>query len=181
MTVKYPNKGLVIEKWNKVAVKNALDDTVQLLLSKTSGVERKYFLENFHFLLNSVAVLIAIISLGYSYFHSVMEFPRVMTACIIAYFALISIAQLFSWYVIQNKILIAAFRKDMFSVSTKFNPKEANYSVIFTNLKNKEEHKDVKSIGQFIDVEGHVHKESLEAFLNNLFTKTFPECHKKKL
>jgi hypothetical protein len=61
--------------------------------------------------LTLIFIHIAIFLTGYSYFHSVMEFPRVMTACIIAYFALISIAQLFSWYVIQNKILIAAFRK----------------------------------------------------------------------
>jgi len=101
------DKPVKINKWDGNAAKNALDDAVRKLITDRFGyVERTHFID-FRLFLATIACSFAGFALLWDWLHPFPKSKPILILCVLAYFALMSVLQLYSMFVEKGTFFVA--------------------------------------------------------------------------
>jgi len=100
-------KPIKINKWDGNAAKNALDDAVRKLISdRFNYTERTHFID-VRLFLATIAVGCALFALLWDWFFPFPKSKSVLILCVIAYFVLMAVLQIYSMCVEKNTFYVA--------------------------------------------------------------------------
>ncbi|XP_014207082.1 probable signal peptidase complex subunit 2 [Copidosoma floridanum] len=168
-----------VDKWDGAAVKNALDDVVKNILIKKYNYIENFTLLDGRLALSAIAVLVAGVALAWDYFYPFPASKPVLLICVSIYFVLSVIITFYTSYM-EKGIFVVAIQRDpsgydpdiVWEASSYMKKYDDKYSLILS-MKNSStgvsnEASATKSVANFIDVNGVVIPELVEAVVSNL-------------
>jgi len=168
-----------VDKWDGTAVKNALDDVVKSILTKKYNYIENFALLDGRLVLSAIAVLVAGTALAWDYFNPFPASRPVLVICVSIYFVLSVIITLYTSYM-EKGIFVVAIQRDpsgydpdiVWEASSYMKKYDDKYNLILS-MKNSStgvvnETSVTKSVANFIDINGVVIPELVEAVVSNM-------------
>ncbi|KNC82445.1 hypothetical protein SARC_05277 [Sphaeroforma arctica JP610] len=156
---------VLVEKYNAVKVRHALDDAMKATFAKMGWVE-DYTHVDVKLALEAVAVAFAGVGLYISYFHTGPQVDMVLGVCVVMYFLLSGILQAYQFFVVKTITMQTnkgSQKVIMRSLMEKSPPHLYTFSIEWSDgTKHPKPAKSTVSIGKFIDVNGYVHNQKIE-------------------
>ncbi|KAF7234363.1 hypothetical protein EG68_11408 [Paragonimus skrjabini miyazakii] len=159
------DEGVVVNRWNATAVKNALDDATKKALSVKYNLVESHYLFDGRLFLCTISVLIAGFALAWDFFYPHPQSRTVLIVCVISYFILSGIISIYVLYVEKNIFYVAkrpdptgVDPPDVWQLSSHMNKYDPTYNlslVVIDGENKKSKSASLKrSIADFFDVKG---------------------------
>lgn len=166
-----------IDKWDGSAVKNALDDAVRDVLIKKYNYVENFSLIDGRLALCGLAVSVAVVALLWDFLYPFPMSKPILVACVSTYFVLMGILTLYITYK-EKGIFVVAIQRDpagfdpdvtweASSYMKKYNDK---YNLVLSAKSGNNTYKSSteRSVANFIDVNGVVIPETIEAVVKTI-------------
>lgn len=164
-----------INKWDGAAVKHAIDDSVKLALMQRPHCTENFGLVDGRLLICALAVLIALVALGWDFKHPFPESKPVLIICVGSYFVLMGILTLYTTYREKN-IFAVAMQKDgsdqkTWQASSDMRKYDDQYMLTLSvkDRKGEREAKMSKSCAKYIDENGFILNDLVANDVNRLY------------
>uniref|UniRef100_U5ESF7 Signal peptidase complex subunit 2 n=1 Tax=Corethrella appendiculata TaxID=1370023 RepID=U5ESF7_9DIPT len=151
-----------INKWDGSAVKHAIDDSVRTALMKRPNIREHFAIIDGRLTICGLAVLIAVVALGYDFQYSFPTSRPVLIICVCSYFFLMGVLTLYTTFV-EKGIFAVGIEEDGTSTkhwkaSSEMKKYDDKYHLTIT-LKDSRSDKFreatvVRSVANFVDVNG---------------------------
>lgn len=173
-----------INKWDGSAVKNAIDDAVREVLTKKYNYVENFALMDGRLTICGVAVGVAMFALLWDYLYPFPQSRPVLIICVSTYFVMMGILTVYTTYK-EKGIFAVCIQKDgskkesiweASSFLAKYDDKY-NFTLALVDSKTKQrrETSSKKSVAHFIDVNGYVVPEQVEAEVSRLHNSLLSE------
>lgn len=173
------NGTVKINKWDGAAVKNALDDAVKEILTKKYNYTENYALLDMRLAICGIAVGVSSIALLWDFLYPFPASRHVLVICVTIYFILMALLNLYTTYK-EKGIFVVAVQRDpagfdpdfVWEASSYMKKYDDQYNLILS-MRNEatgvvNEASIVKSVANFIDINGVVIPELLENVVAHL-------------
>jgi len=168
-----------VNKWDSNAVKNALDDAVKKVLSKKFEWTEKHTLTDGRLFISFIAVCFAGFALVWDYLHPFPLSRPILIICVLSYFVLMGVLQLYIWYMEMNVFYQAVDEDPTGKQPTShwtWSSKLKKYDDLYTleaSFKQSRSHGTAsvsKSVSGWIDEDGQIILPLLQHDVVNLHT-----------
>eukprot|EP01134_Creolimax_fragrantissima_P001877 CFRG1877T1 len=171
---------VLVEKWNIVKARYAMDDALKAAIVNRGFVEDHTYTD-VKLVTEVIAVSVAGVALYYSHFNSGPNVDILVSACVVIYFVLSGLVQLFQLLVTRS-VIMRAHKEDTKGSSQlvtvraymeKQPPHMYTFSIELTSQSKKPKHpfKKTASIGDYIDERGFVHADKMESVVTSILSK----------
>lgn len=151
-----------INKWDGSAVKHAIDDSVKLALMQRPNCSECFGLVDGRLLICALAVVIALVALGWDFKHPFPESKPVLIICVGSYFVLMGVLTLYTTF-LEKSIFAVAVQKDggnkkTWQVSSDMKKYDDKY-MLSLSVKDKRGEREAtlsKSCANYIDQNGFI-------------------------
>ncbi|CAH0557882.1 unnamed protein product [Brassicogethes aeneus] len=182
------DKTIKINKWDGSAIKNALDDAVREVLTKKYSYTENYCLMDGRLVICSIAVGVAMYALLWDYLYPFPQSRPILIFCVATYFVMMGILTLYTTYK-EKGIFAVCVQKDggkkekVWEASSYLAKFDDKYNLILTykdgKLGSKREAKSIKSVANFVDVNGQVVHNLVENEVTKLHNSLLHEKKEK--
>ncbi|KAF2880758.1 hypothetical protein ILUMI_25430 [Ignelater luminosus] len=182
------DKPVKINKWDGSAVKNAIDDAIKEILTKKYNYLENYALMDGRLTICGIAVGVAMFALLWDYLYPFPQSRPILIFCVSTYFIMMGILTLYTTYK-EKGIFLIAIQKDsskkdnIWEASSYLKKYDDKYNLILSYRDGKSgttrEASIKKSVANFIDVNGNVVTEIVEAEVSKLHNSLLSERKEK--
>ena len=168
-----------VNKWDGVAVKNALDDAVKDILLKKYSYQENFSLMDGRLVMCGLSVAVSLFALVYDYLCPFPKSKPVLIICVAIYFAFMGLLTLYTTYK-EKGIFLTAIQKDpagfnpdnTWELSSYLHKYDDKYHLDITlhggKSKAKREASVVRSVANFFDEDGVLLFDLLEPEVSKL-------------
>jgi len=174
---KEDDKPVTINKWDGSAVKNALDDAVKWVLTDKFKYTENFALMDGRLIMCGVAVGVAAFALLWDYLYPFPQSRPILIFCVSTYFIMMGILTLYTTYK-EKGIFAVAIQKtgakcdNIWEASSYLKKYDDKYHIVLAlkdgKTNSRRENSVTKSVANFIDVNGNVVYEIVEATVSKM-------------
>ena len=175
MTPRLPFQLVKINKWDGSAVKHAIDDSVKLALMQRPNCTEHFGLVDGRLFICALAVIIALVALGWDFKHPFPESKPVLIICVGSYFVLMGILTLYTTYREKNIFAVAVQKEGSstktWEASSDMRKYDDQYMLTLSvkDKKGEREAKLTKSCAKYIDENGFILNDLVANDVNRLY------------
>jgi len=185
-TAERPQK---IDKWDQNAVRLALDDAVKKTVLDLGYVENFHLVDS-RLIICTIAVLFSLLALVWDFLYPYPQSRPLLIVCVCSYFFLMCVLTLHLNFFEKN-IFLVAHQTDpvgtepdiVWTFSSTMLKYDSNYTLTVTVKDDLSAEprtvSSTKSVGDFIDVDGVVHMETIEPLVTQLKASIAPSKKKE--
>ncbi|KAL5263108.1 hypothetical protein ACHWQZ_G008498 [Mnemiopsis leidyi] len=169
------SKPVIVEKYDKVAVKNGIDDLLRKTLTTKYNVTETYKTRDTRLLICFVACLFSGFGCLYDFLHPFPESKMVLAICSLSYFTITGLLYVWEWFVEKGTFFEGTLNGNVVKLSSYIPRYSGDYTISGeSNVDNaKSEVKYTKCISTWLDDSGKILPENIEKETDHLYQNLF--------
>lgn len=167
------SKPVVVEKYDKVAVKNGIDDLTRKILNKKYNVTETYKTRDTRLAICSLACVFSLCGVVYDYLHPFPESKVVLGICSLSYFTITGLLYVWEWFVEKGTFYEGTLDGNTIRLSSMIPRYSGNYTLKGESTTGAVNMEYTKCISTWLAEDGTIVSDLVEAQVDQIYKSLF--------